>query len=329
VFAQLDTEMLKARPWKFWPRLLAYTMFEGRPLTTHGRWVNPLVLSFHRLWGALPLSCDGVRPIFILGMGRSGTTVLGRILGLHPDVGLLNEPKALWHSALGDDDLIGSYAPQPGRYRMSAADARREVVSSLTRSYRAFQMLSLSRRVVDKYPELLFRNALLDVAFPEARKIVLVRSGADTCRSVATWSAQNGGGGADWWGRDGRKWQLLIRQLVLPDRGLATLWPVVNEICRSEDMAAVEWIVTMREVLRLRAIGAPNMYYLRYEDLAAKPGEVLPHLLAFAGLKRDRKLLRYAAETLRAPTAGDPPRLHPAIQPLFDETMARMGYCAD
>ena len=102
--AQIDTKFIRARPWKLWSRLLAYALFEGRPLTTRGRWINPLVFAGYRLWSVLPLRKRDLRPIFVMGVGRSGTTVLGTILALHPDVGYLNEPKALWHAALGDDD---------------------------------------------------------------------------------------------------------------------------------------------------------------------------------------------------------------------------------
>ncbi len=207
--AQIDATFVRARPWKVWPRLLAYVLFEGRPLTTRGRWINPLVFAGYRLWSALPLHHRELRPIFILGVGRSGTTILGTILALHRDVGYLNEPKALWQAALGDDDLIGSYSERPGRYRMTRADAGENVVRRLHRYYRAFLWLSRSRRIVDKYPELLFRNAMIDAAFPGARKILLLRDGADTCQSIKAWSEGLSRGDIDWWGRDRRKWHLV------------------------------------------------------------------------------------------------------------------------
>ena len=327
MIAQLDPLLLKTRPWKAWPRLLAYLLFEGRPLTTRGRWINPLVLTGYRLWGALPLRPAPVRPIFILGMGRSGTTVLGRVLGAHREVGFLNEPKALWQAATGEDDLIGSYSPHPGRFRMTAADARAEVVTRLNRYYRAYLRLSGCRRVVDKYPELLFRTDLLDRAFPEARKIVLIRSGHDVCRSVAGWSRTHGRDGADWWGRQGRKWHLLVDQLVRPDPAFAPLLPHLGEICRQEDMAAVEWIVAMREVLRMQAMAEPRTLYVRYESLLRHPRREVRRMMDFCALAPDDKALAYAARLLRAPGgAGTAPRLHPALRPLFDDTMHRLGY---
>ncbi len=269
--AQIDAAFAKARPWKLWPRLLAYVLFEGRPLTTRGRWINPLVFAGYRLWSALPLRGRELRPIFILGVGRSGTTILGTILALHRDVGYLNEPKALWHAALGDDDLIGSYSDQPGRYRMSGTDAGVKAVRSLHRNYRAFLWLSGCRRVVDKYPELLFRNAMIDAAFPGAKKILLLRNGADTCQSIAAWSENLGGKDGGWWGRDRQKWHLLVEQLVAPDPYFAPALAQIRVLTRHVDMAAVEWIVTMREAARLQAEGASGLLVVRYEELVHDP----------------------------------------------------------
>ena len=228
--AQIDATFAKARPWKVWPRLLAYVLFEGRPLTTRGRWINPLVFAGYRLWSAWPLRDREVRSIFILGVGRSGTTVLGTILALHRDVGYLNEPKALWHAALGDDDLIGSYSDRPGRYRMTRSDAGARPVRRLHHYYRAFLWLSGSRRVVDKYPELLFRTDLIDAAFPGARKILLLRNGADTCQSIAAWSARLGSDRCDWWGHNRRKWHLLVEQLGAVDVHLSSINVAASEM---------------------------------------------------------------------------------------------------
>ena len=324
--ALIDAAFARARPWKLWPRLLAYVLFEGRPLTTRGRWINPLVFAGYRLWSALPLRGPELRPIFILGVGRSGTTILGTILALHRDVGYLNEPKALWHAALGDDDLIGSYSDQPGRYRMSGADAGAKAVHRLHRNYRAFLWLSGSRRVVDKYPELLFRTAMIDAAFPGAKKILLLRNGADICQSIAGWSERHGGKDSDWWGRDRQKWHLLVDQLVAPDPYFATALAQIRVLTRNVDMAAVEWIVTMREVARMRAEGALGLMVVRYEELVHAPRRVLRNILAFCDLPHDDIMLRYGAHVLTPRAARPWPDLDAAVAPLFAETMREFGY---
>ena len=38
-------------------------------------------------------------PVFIIGCGRSGTTILGETLSSHPKIKYLNERRTLWHRA--------------------------------------------------------------------------------------------------------------------------------------------------------------------------------------------------------------------------------------
>ncbi|MBV1867940.1 MAG: sulfotransferase [Marinosulfonomonas sp.] len=329
MIAQIDAKFAKARPSKIWSRLLGYALFEGRPLTTRGRWINPLVFAGFRLWAALPFRDDPKQPIFILGVGRSGTTILGKILALHRDVGYLNEPKALWHSALGNDDLIGSYTALQGRYRLSPADLSKRGLRCLRRGYLAFLWMAGCRRVVDKYPELLFRSELLDGVFPDAHKIVLVRNGADICRSIERWSQTHGDASADWWGLNDRKWTTLLNELILPDPQFADILPVFRNMTRHIDRAAIEWIVSMQEALRLKDSGTPNLYFIRYEDMLADPANVLSHLFDVCNLPQDPVALEYACDVLHQRAAGPATNLHPDIQPLFDATMRQLDYQPD
>lgn len=323
--AQIDRKFIQARPWKAWSRLIAYLLFEGRPLTTRGRWINPLVFGLYRLWALLPFR-PPVQPVFILGMGRSGTTVLGKILGMHRNVGYLNEPKALWQAALGDDDLLGSYSARQGRYCMDCKDATQEKTCRLNRYYGAFLRLSCSRRVVDKYPELLFRNGLLDQVFPSAKKILLVRNGADVCRSIKEWSADHRDKNTDWWGLNDRKWHLLVQELVTPDPWFASALCTIKTLTGQQDRAAIEWIVTMRATRRVQASAPQGLLVVHYEDLVAHPSAVMAKICDYCELPQDEVVLSYACEILHSRPSHPHPRLHPDIQTLFDETMQDFGY---
>jgi hypothetical protein len=332
--AQLDRIYMRARPWKIWSRLLAYVLFEGRPLTTRGRWINPLVMAGHRLWSVLPLGKSDLNPIFILGTGRSGTTILGTILGLHRDVGYLNEPKALWHAALGDDDLIGSYSAQPGRFRMGQSDVAKSKTRRLVHSYGAFLRLTRSRRVVDKYPELIFRLGFLNATFPGAKQIILLRNGADTIQSIQNWSDRNGvfsdGVAANWWGLDGQKWCQMIEQLVVPDPYFAAALPSIRALKNHIDMAAVEWIVTMREAMRViqgtENLATNNLFVIHYEELVKTPEPILTALFKHCDLNADPVVAQYAAVVLKPRPAYGPMPIDAAIRPLFAETMHQLGY---
>ena len=168
MFAQLNGGYLRTRVWKAWSRLVAYQLFEGRPLTTRGRWINPMLYYLFRIIKRLPQLVRVSAPIFILGTGRSGTTILGVVLSMHKDVGFLNEPKALWHFIRSDEDLIGSYSRGEGRYRLTADDARAETCDTSRKIYVAYLRLSGSRRLVDKSPELIFSVPFVRALFPDA-----------------------------------------------------------------------------------------------------------------------------------------------------------------
>lgn len=328
--AQLDKTYLSHRPTTLWSRLVAYLLFEGRPLTTRGRWINPLVLAFLRTASKAPLStaAPDPAPVFIMGVGRSGTTLLGKILGLHPELGFLNEPKALWHISLGDDDLIGSYARQPGRYRMTANDANPAKTRTLRRLYRAFALLSGRRGVVDKYPELLFRTELVDQLCPGARRIIILRDGWQAAASIARWSDShcNPKAQTDWWGKNDRKWTALRDQILLKDPTYLRLWPVLNGLNDQANRAAIEWIATMREALIAKESAPDLTLLLPFEDLVSNPGRSLRHILNFLELPQDPALLAYAKDEVRPPKEHPRPDLHPLVAAELARTMTLLGY---
>lgn len=330
MIAQLDLPYLKSRPWKLWSRLISYSLFEGRPLTTRGQWINPLVFAHFSVEKQLPPLRPVTKPIFILGTGRSGTTILGIVLSMHHAVGFLNEPKALWHAIHPDEDLIGSYSRKKAYYRLDAYEATHERIRYSHRLYGAYLCASFSSRVVDKYPELIFRVPFVKALFPDARFIFLVRNGWDTCHSIKEWSKRLGGKVSkelhDWWGADRRKWNLLLEQLVTEHPDLAPHVEVMKSWTNQTDMAAVEWIITMREGLTLLDRFPESLYMLRYEDLTSKPRTALTELANFCELPTDDKFISYGEKILISQASHNPTELHPIINDIFVQTMHRLNY---
>lgn len=330
MIAQLNRLYVKTRPAKVWSRLVGYAFFEGRPLTTRGRWINPVVFSLFALAKRLPALKKVEKPVFVLGTGRSGTTILGVVLSMHRHVGFLNEPKALWHKIHPEEDIIGNYATGPARYRLTADDANNEAVRTARRLFGAYLFASLSRRVVDKYPELVFRVPFVRAIFPDARFLFLVRNGLDTCLSIERWSQLHGVGVGnerqDWWGLNNRKWELLVDQLVQTDGYFSGAAEEIKRLDNHKDMAALEWIITMREGLKALREFPDHIHMVRYEDLLAKPVETLGALLDFCDLKPDEVMLGFARKTLAPGPPKEPFAVHPALEPLFMETMRALDY---
>ncbi|MEO0704359.1 MAG: sulfotransferase [Cyanobacteria bacterium J06649_5] len=273
--AQLDSLYIRTSPYKAAVRLLSYVFFEGRPLTTKGQWINPLVLTLFKIQKKLPQLKRVKKPIFIIGTGRSGTTILGKLLSMHRDVGFLNEPKALWHAIYPAEDLVGSYCRGTAHYRLGDDEASEGVKTVAHKLFGAYLAISTSRRVVDKYPELVFRIPFVQSLFPDAKFIFLVRNGWDTCQSIEGWSERLGvevnAEQHDWWGADNRKWNLLWEQVISNDDALQGAIPEKGKLENPLDMAALEWIVSMREGLALMRQFPENIQMIRYEDLVASP----------------------------------------------------------
>ena len=331
MIAQIDPLYIKTRPTKVLTRLMSYAFFEGRPVTTKGRWINPLVFSILKKVATNNSRYKPVKkPIFILGTGRSGTTILGIVLSMHREVGYLNEPKAIWHLIHPHEDVIGNYSQNDAKYRLIAEDATDEMCRRAVQMFGAYLTTTRSERLVDKYPELIFRTGFVRALFPDARFIFLVRNGWDTCQSIATWSKRLGvhlnGEKHDWWGVEDRKWRLMVEQLVKTDPALSKVADKIEHFERHLDRAAVEWIVTMRAGIRLMETSSDCTHLVRFEDLTAKPDETLSALGNFCELPTDDIFQEYARQTLHPVPARKPFDIHSEIAPIFHETMKELEY---
>jgi Sulfotransferase family len=326
--AQLDRTFLRTAPGRAVSRLVGYSFFEGRPLTTSGRWWNPVVFGNLRLAaGRAAKEID--RPIFIVGMGRSGTTLLGRIFAAHPSVGFLNEPKAMWHVIRDDEDIIGSYAPpRTGRLRLGVEDVDEGVRERAHAVFAWYLRASHSKRVVDKYPELIFRHDFVRGIFPDARFLIAVRSPWSTLKSVAGWSKTHGTDDADWWGVRGQKWDILWKQGVVERSSNADL--VSLDLADESDhyvRAAIEWVVTMREAISLAAVD-PRAQIVVYEGLVERPQETVRMMLSFCELPASQRTETYANAIISRQESGDnrqilSSRLPSMLVAAIDETWSR------
>jgi hypothetical protein len=328
--AQLDRDYVEMGWGRAARRLASYALFEGRPATTRGQWVNPLVFGLLRTLARTGGAPRVRKPIFITGLGRSGTTILGLLLSLHRDVGFLNEPKALWHVIDSRQDINGNYAGATPRYRLGAADVTPQMRLHSHRIFARYLRGVGARRLVDKYPELVFRLPYVRELFPDAKTIFIYRNGVDACQSIVQWSQRLGreqhGQLEDWWGRNDSKWLNLWRELIQPDPRYADIAAAAPQSIGHADRAALEWIVTMREGLAQDRQAPGTLIKVRYETLVDEPETELMRLLGACDLERDDAIFRYAARRLKASPAKPMPKLTGPVQRWFDETMTALEY---
>lgn len=331
MIAQLDKDMLRMRPFLVPRRLVSYALFEGRPVTTRGQWINPLLKNFLQIGQQWPNPKPVNSPIYIIGTGRSGTTILGKLFHMHPACGFLNEPKLLWHTIYPYEDIIGTYSQEPAQYALDATRVSDDIRSAAHQIYGFYLWLTRASRIVDKYPEILYRTSFIQAIFPDARFVFLVRNGADTLQSIATWSQSHAQRGKqnvhDWWGVNDRKWKLLLTQVVPSDPLLSQHVNEIANLTRQVDRAAVEWIAAVQKGLFLLDTQPQQSFYLvRYEDLVHSPVDTVKRLLDFCWLPQDDVVLEYARRVLVASPPKRSVDLHPVIRPAFQVTMESLGY---
>jgi hypothetical protein len=124
---------------------------------------------------------DARVPVFIVGMPRTGTTVLERILGGHPGVADAGELNDFQHAAsLAADRFVRLPLGVDDVAALAAVDPREIGRSYLERTGRHYGARS---HLIDKNPQNLFAAGFIAEALPQARILCLVREPADACFS--------------------------------------------------------------------------------------------------------------------------------------------------
>ena len=216
-----------------------------------------------------------------------------------------------------------------GGFEQFAKDASVSLIKKAHQIYGNYLRYSLSSRVVDKYPELVYRTKFVSAIFPDARFLFLYRNGYDTCHSIRFWSERLGVESRDelhdWWGKGNRKWHLLCNQIVANDDALYSNIQKISQYSNHEHRAAVEWIVTMKEGIALMKSNPTHVMGVKYEDYV-DCRDVRQNVLDFCELGQSSQYESYCKNTLRPPKVKEKIDLPIEIQDEFNRVMRELGY---
>jgi tetratricopeptide (TPR) repeat protein len=131
--------------------------------------------------GSVTLERDsdtGPPPIFVVGFPRSGTTLVDRLLGAHPEIGVLEEKPLL-------ERVEARFAALVGPYPDALPLADRSVRDRLRALYRDdVRTLGIDApTVLDKHPLNMKRLGLMRLLFPEAPVVLIERHPMDVVLS--------------------------------------------------------------------------------------------------------------------------------------------------
>jgi len=259
------------------------------------------------------------RPVFIVGCGRSGTTILGRLLEQHPQLAYLNEPRRIWKL-----DPRTNVWERPARWgrrhlAMTEQDVRPDVQAQIARAFAAEVREQNATRLVEKLPINSFRIAYLAAMFPGALFVHLLRNGLEVARSI-----ERVRDSLAWFGRDDYKWTLLAE--YARQQGLGSL----AELAGNEPVlrGLLEWRLSVMSCLNAQhRLPAARWLELRYEDLLADPVAACIALEQFIDVEPDPAMRDFAASQVQRRTAPvDVTAITPAIERIAGDLLRQLGY---
>ena len=121
------------------------------------------------------------RPVFIIGMPRSGTTLVEQILASHRDIYGAGELTGIGDIVKGLGILFHGKS-----YPYYMEDVSEELIENFSNQYieNLNEISADAKYVIDKYPLNFFNLGLIALAFPSARIIHCMRDPVDTCLSI-------------------------------------------------------------------------------------------------------------------------------------------------
>ena len=272
----------------------------------------------HLQWVLPSPSLD--RPIFIIGCGRSGTTILGRVLGQNPRVLFLNEPRRIWALDPVADFWSPNAAQHGWRLALSAQDVERGAALRMRRAFAAKLLLARRRRLLEKVPLNVFRIGYLDRMFPDAFFVHLIRHGIEVATSIAKRPREG------WYGVDDSRWHQLARIAEQRDMG------ELVELCDSDFLRGLlEWRLAVTSSLdSLASLPKRKVLEVRYERFLEDPPGVAADIERFIEVPESTEVRTFAESEVKRPSRLDPlPILDARGKRIVGDVLERLGYGAE
>ncbi len=241
-------------------------------------------------------------PVFIIGCGRSGTSILGRTLSRHEKVTYLHEPRRLWFSAYPETDIWTSKAQvRKGKLVLTEHDADEKKSRKLQRLFRLETVRTKKPVLIEKLPINNFRLKLLQAIFPDSRFIHIYRNGLEVARSIQEKSDKG-----SWFASNPYKWRKLVEHALSRDE-TASLPKLSSGYF---DMGLLEWrLSTEAAVEFLRGLKDDTFFELSYDELVQDPAKTITRVTRFIGLADDMHVKKFASDQIQRKTG----KLNPEV----------------
>ena len=213
-----------------------------------------------------PFGISDARPLFIIGMPRSGTTLAGQILSSHSKVNGYGETRAVHDMTLRA--VESGNKPYPEVIESLTGDELKSLGESLLAQYANH---NLQTNILDVTPTNFQHLGLIARALPQARFIHCCRNPVDTCFSIFKLPFPQG--------------QDYAHDLTCLGQQYRAYWHLMQQ-----------WNELFSE----------RIFNLRYEDLVAHSEQQIHHLCGFLALPFEPEMLQFHEfeSLVRTPSAS-------------------------
>ena len=230
------------------------------------------------------------RPVFIIGCGRSGTTILGKTLSKHTDIAYLNERRDLWHHAYPELDIWSGENSDPKLF-LNENYEKSENTKKLAKLFHEEQIYRKGSMLLEKLPINNFRLKFIRKCFPKARYIYLHRNGLEVANSIAK-ATPNG-----WFGKNNLKLKLLLNHSRKSDL----------ELTKNIHKGLFEWSSSMSESHQFFSKLNSNLFIdLSYQSFLENPEHCLSKIFDFLEITYDKKSLKKLSDGISRRTKAVP-----------------------
>ena len=215
-------------------------------------------------------------PVFLIGCGRSGTTILGNTIGQHKEITYLNERRDLWHTAYPELD-IWSGAVQNPKLLLGPEDVTSAKSETLKQLFYSEQINNRSTVLLEKLPINNFRLEFIRAIFPEARFIYLHRNGLEVASSI-----QKKADVRPWFGKQNQKWEMLLAL------GKNTVTDLPKREFSNFEKGLLEWRLSIdASEAFFSKLPLEKFYSLSYQSFVENSAQQLKAIYQFLNLKAE------------------------------------------
>jgi hypothetical protein len=254
---------------------------------------------------------DSRQLVFLIGCGRSGTTILGSILSHHDNIYYLFEPYHLWAAIEPKTDALNLYSQIEPNLLMNANCWNGSAQVRFNHLIRGYKSNKNKGVILEKTPLNAMRIGYLNAFAPQAKFIHLVRDGVDVSLSIERIASINNykifGKPQlnQWWGVKNSKWNALLRDGIVagyfPDE--------VHHLQNHRSKAAYEWLVSLGEVDKWREYLGSRVYEITYNQLTLQPETTLQTICKFLELDSPKIWLSQAIQMIKPPNRSQSKRI--------------------